>query len=762
MKTKGIIPNLSELIRYFNGKAIRLSDGSYLVPCPAHDDKNPSLHLSESPEGKLLFKCFAGCSQDAVQRELERLAWIERETAHPIPPSRRDETRETAKPFRKLGIDEYARAKGLDAQKLREWGVKESANGIAIPYRNADGKPHAVRYRLALEGANRFRWRQGNTPTLYGLWRLGEWELGSDLYLCEGETDTLTLWHADLPALGIPGATAWKSEWWGSLWKFGRIFLIPDADKAGERMVQKLAETCPDHLREKVQVLRLPEGVKDANELWQREGANAERFRNALEQCQRTELPTIATLQDQDPFQATAQVNEYTPPEGTDAYSAEVLGEKLRNRAIWVDELGWLIWTGTHWERDSKDTRILEIASKELPKHYAELAQRYTGEDSEKYYKIAAKSCNANPLKRAIELARPKLRVEYKRLDEKPYLINCQNGIVNLQTGELMLHNPEMYMTKITNTRYEPDAVSELWEQFLKDVFLENDELIRYMQMALGYSITGDTTEQKIFIAYGSGANGKTTLFETISAVIGNYANSVNTRVLLDDGRNDHPTGVADIFGIRLAIASETPEGRRLNENLVKTLTGGDTIKARYLYRDYFSFRPIAKFWLFTNHKPIIRDHSYATWRRIVLIPFQAVFGENGKKPERNMREKLLQEREAILAWLVQGSVLWYKHGLSEPKIIRDAVNEYRRETDNIYDWCEKRTINEPSAITPTQELYNDYEKWCKINDQKPASTEVFGRRLGELGYHPDRANIAGKRVRVWRGIRLKPDHDST
>jgi hypothetical protein len=280
MHTKGIIPNLSELIRYFNGKAQRLSDGSYHVPCPVHDDHNPSLDLSER-DGKLLWHCHAGCPQEKVQEALLRL----------VGGHRGAETERRPAPSPSFTVDAYAQAKGLDAQKLREWGLTDlQGGGVEIPYRNDEGELHAVRYRLALEGANRFRWRKGDKPTLYGLWRLDDWELGADLYLCEGETDTLTLWHAGLPALGIPGATAWKPEWWRSLREFGRIFLIPDADQAGEQMVQKLAETCPDHFQGKVPVLRLPAGVKDANELWQREGANAERFKEALDGCEKIVL----------------------------------------------------------------------------------------------------------------------------------------------------------------------------------------------------------------------------------------------------------------------------------------------------------------------------------------------------------------------------------------------------------------------------------------------------------------------------------------
>jgi DNA-binding transcriptional ArsR family regulator len=278
-------------------KARRLPDGSYMACCPAHDDSTPSLHLSESPDGTLLWKCFAGCPQDAVQRELERLAGVQPATARPIPPRRRGRTQQQAvssdaRARTPLGVRaqstlaEYARAKGLDAERLRAWGLTDlQAGGIEIPYRNADGEIACIRYRLALEGANRFRWRQGDTPCLYGLWRLGEWTGSDMLYLCEGETDTLTLWHAGLPALGIPGATAWREAWWREVEGFERIVLIPDADAAGRQLVEKLAETCPDHLQERVYVLKLPDGIKDANELWQQVDADPERFREALAGC---------------------------------------------------------------------------------------------------------------------------------------------------------------------------------------------------------------------------------------------------------------------------------------------------------------------------------------------------------------------------------------------------------------------------------------------------------------------------------------------
>jgi hypothetical protein len=330
---------LDAILPYLRTKRVSKRNGErhVLAHCPAHDDQNASLSLTEKADGTLLWKCFAGCSQEAVRRELERLAEMERGTAHPIPPSRRGETRETAEPLRTFGIAELADAKRLDAEKLRAWGLTDLPDGgIEIPYRDTNGNTVAIRYRLALDGANRFRWRQDDTPCLYGLWRLDDWELGSDLYLCEGETDALTLWHAGLPALGIPGATAWKPEWWRNLWEFGRIVIIPDADKAGEQMTERLVATCPDHLRERVHVLRLPDGIKDANELWQQVDGDPERFKEALEGCEiilltdsyrnqnsriNDDLPLLAPLSDLLSSDAEHEL-EYVPLLGIDGLIA--------------------------------------------------------------------------------------------------------------------------------------------------------------------------------------------------------------------------------------------------------------------------------------------------------------------------------------------------------------------------------------------------------------------------------------------------------
>ena len=284
---------LERIIPHLDKRKMRVratKDGKQVMArCPFHDDDEPSLSLTLR-NGKLLAYCFV-CGN--VYDRLLELIDIQPATARPIAPRRNAGRQPATAQAQLLTLAALANAKRLDAEKLIAWHVRELPDGgIEILYLTREGDLHAVQYRYALEGDNRFKWRKGDTAMLYGLWRLREWTSRDTLHVCEGESDTWTLWHADLPALGVPSANIWNSEWWQLLKRFRRIVILPDRDDTGSKMADRITETCPADMHDRVHVLLLPEGIKDANELWQREGANAERFRNALAQC--AQLPLAA------------------------------------------------------------------------------------------------------------------------------------------------------------------------------------------------------------------------------------------------------------------------------------------------------------------------------------------------------------------------------------------------------------------------------------------------------------------------------------
>jgi hypothetical protein len=331
-----IIPHLRK-VRITQQNGLR----KVIACCPAHDDRNPSLSITETADGKLLWHCFAGCSQEAVQRELERIAGVNRATVKLIPPREKQAPAYTT-PTEPLTLAVLAQAKRLSTPKLFSWNVRTQPDGsIAIPYLTRDGVVSAVQYRYALSGDNRFKWRKDDIPILYGLWRLNEWITEHTLYLTEGTTDCWTMWHAGLPAIGIPSATNWREEWWRELDGFPQLVLIPDTDKAGAELAQKLANTCPEQFRERVYVLRLPDGVKDVNELWQRENAEPERFREVLAGCE------IILLTDSSGNQ-NSRINDWTVPESDsddDKPLFAPLGELLAD--VGASELEYLPLLGT-------------------------------------------------------------------------------------------------------------------------------------------------------------------------------------------------------------------------------------------------------------------------------------------------------------------------------------------------------------------------------------------------------------------------------
>ena len=410
---------------------------------------------------------------------------------------------------------------------------------------------------------------------------------------------------------------------------------------------------------------------------------------------------------------------------GSEAYAAEVLANMLRERVLYVPKRGWMVWSGIHWANDVTGKEVRQRAYEALLAHYTQLASQSTTpqEDAELqrfYQRLSSKVY----LDHVVELLAGMLKADISEFDRYRYLITCPNCIVDLRNGNTYPHAPELRLTKLCPTNYNPKAKSELWERFLLAVFLNNRELIAYMQRALGYSITGETKEHKLFICWGRGSNGKSTLFDVICDVVGfDFVQSVrSSALLLDKYSSDAATARAELLGLRMGILSETALGARLDEAQVKLLTGGDPVSARFLYQHSFTFRPIVKLWMFTNHKPRITDPSDGMWRRVVLIPFLAVFSNDPnvdpavrQDPDPDIKDKLLEpeHREAILAWLVQGAIAWYQNGLQEPDIVRAAVEEYRKESDELLEWLEAETERSDQSWTPVLTLYERYKRWC-------------------------------------------------
>jgi putative DNA primase/helicase len=438
----------------------------------------------------------------------------------------------------------------------------------------------------------------------------------------------------------------------------------------------------------------------------------------------------------------------------TDRNLARLFAGLARERVLYVPQWGWLVWDGRRWTLDAGGHRVAKLAADELPLHFARLA--VSAKDSavrREALRAALKAMSRHRISAALELAKGWLLAEPSDFDRDKFLLNVLNGTLDLRTGELRPHDPANRLTKLAPVVYDPDATAPTWERFLEEVFLGDRDLIGYVRRALGYSITGDTREEVVFICYGTGRNGKSVLLETIVSILGDYARAVPQDLILARGERDdsHPAVLAELAGVRMALIVETEEDRRLNAARLKGLSGQDTLTARHLYRPYFNFRPQAKLWLRTNYKPRVSDHTPAMWERLRLIPFRAYFPP--ERRDKTLREKLLAEASGILNWLLAGVQEWIRIGLREPEAVLEATESYRQEQDLIGQWISERCIVEPKAVTAFKELFEDYQAWCRELGEQPVSARRFATSLEERGF--DKTTLDGK-AKARRGIRLR------
>jgi putative DNA primase/helicase len=443
----------------------------------------------------------------------------------------------------------------------------------------------------------------------------------------------------------------------------------------------------------------------------------------------------------------------------TDRNLAKLFARLARERVLYVPQWGWLVWDGRRWVLDAGGHRVAALAADELPLHFAGLAMR--AKDSaarQEALRRALKAMSRHRITSALEMAKGLLLAEPSDFDRDPFLLNVSNGTLDLRTGELRPHNPADRLTKLARVVYDPDATAPTWQRFLEDVFLGDQDLIGYVRRALGYSITGDTREEVVFICYGTGRNGKSVLLETIVSILGDYARAVPQDLILARGEREdtHPAVLAELVGVRMALIVETEEDRRLNAARLKGLSGQDTLTARHLYRPYFNFRPQAKLWLRTNYKPRVSDHTPAMWERLRLIPFRAYFPP--ERRDKTLREKLLAEASGILNWLLAGVREWIRIGLREPAAVLEATESYRQEQDLIGQWINERCVVDPKAVTAFKDLYEDYQAWCQELGEQPISARRFATSLEERGF--DKTTLDGKsKSKARRGIRLRePD----
>ena len=364
-------------------------------------------------------------------------------------------------------------------------------------------------------------------------------------------------------------------------------------------------------------------------------------------------------------------------------------------------------------------------------KRYQQMDEDEGTDMEKKFMKHLNKSRSYTGKTNMLKEAEHYLPVVPSALDKNKYLFNCKNGTIDLTTCKLLPHSKDDYITKIANCSYNSENNSApLWKQFLSDIFGGDKDLIRYVQKAVGYSLSGSTAEQCAFFLYGTGRNGKSTFLEMVRCIMGDYATNIQPQTIMvkptsSGGAN---SDIARLKGSRFVTSVEPNEGMRIDEGLLKQLTGDDVVTARKLFGDEFEFKPEFKLWMATNHKPVIRGTDTGIWRRIHLIPFEVQIPED--KIDRHLKFKLAKEMEGILNWAIEGFRLWQTEGLNKPKAVIEAIEGYHHEMDVIsafFDSCCK----EGGEVKASQ-LYAVYAKWADENNEYKMSSTKFGIEMAK------------------------------
>ena len=317
------------------------------------------------------------------------------------------------------------------------------------------------------------------------------------------------------------------------------------------------------------------------------------------------------------------------------------------------------------------------------------------------------------------------------QLDTHKTLLCMPNGIINLKTGELQPHDRQKFITKITHCEYTDKIDHPLWDSFLESTFGGDRDLIHYIQKAVGYSLTGSTQEQCAFFCYGTGRNGKSTFLETISDALGDYATNIQPETIMVKPGTSGPTSdIARLKGARFVTCSEPNEGVRLNEGLIKQLTGGDKVTASRKFENEFEFYPEFKLWMSTNHKPVIRGTDVGIWRRICLIPFTVCIPDD--KVDKRLKYKLERELPGILKWAVDGCLMWQREGLEQPDAVKQATAEYRSEMDVISAFIAECCTTDGESTERAKDLFQTYAKWAKENNEYEMKSTKFGIELSK------------------------------
>lgn len=439
-------------------------------------------------------------------------------------------------------------------------------------------------------------------------------------------------------------------------------------------------------------------------------------------------------------------MDKYYPYDDTG--NADRFTDIFKDRVLYsYTNKGWYIYDGKRWLFDTLGRindyfeQSIEVMKKQGMTTNVPMLENETSEDYQKrlkairtaYEKHLTYSRSNRGTVAGVKQSMHKNSVDISEFDGNDMLINLENSIYDMVSGINIPHDATLKFTKKANVSYDESKKCPRWEQFLREIFNDDKDLIKWIQKALGYSLTGKTSEQVMFILNGNGRNGKSVFLDVVSHIFGDYRTNIQPDSLMVKNSQGANSDIARLKGARFVTTVESNDGMRFNEGLVKQLTGGDTVTARFLHANEFEFTPKFKVWMATNHRPIIRGTDKGIWRRIRLIPFEREFTE--EEVDLDLTSKLLAESDGILQWMLKGLEMWQKERLGMCEKILMANKEYRQEMDVVSTFIEECVNNSLGKEVKAAELYQHYKNYCSQNGFFVLTSTKFGRELDNKGY---------------------------
>lgn len=682
----------------------RRSEGRAQCRCPAHPDKQASLTISKGRKCTL-FRCHAGCQLD----DILRAAGLEKkDTFYEL------ESRE-------INWKYYVESR----EKRKIEAVYNYVSSVTGAYAFTKIRLEGKRILYGILENNRFSYglkgqNRKQLKAIYGSLEAIKKAIkeGRPVFVPEGEKDCDTLKKQGYTAFSYGGVNDWQSDF-AELLRDANVIILADNDQPGKAVAQRIYDDLAGIAKSRKVVVPMPDTEKADITDYFAVGYSKEEFEALIKGITLQKKRIAAAVGS--PKHILEQLNVLNAAKHfqmNDRGSAELFATIFKEISRYnPTKKDWMYYDGTRWIADIEGMR-----AKRNAKMLADALMRYSvtvalpDDKRQSYIKYAAGMMSYRERNTMVNDSKDLNFFENSELDKDDFLLNCKNCVLDLSGDQpkVLEHSADLLLSKICNANYNPAATCTLWEKTVNEIMQGDIAKIKYLQKMSGRFLTGDTSEEEFYIFFGATTrNGKSTITEILLYLLGDYATTISPESLAIKANKDSRTAspdIAKLAGTRLVVASEPPRRMLFDSSLVKTLTGRDTITARFLHENEFQFRPKFKLILNSNYLPVINDKTVFSSNRVKVVPFERHFTE--KEQNKHLKEQLQQEIDGILNWCIQGLQLYRKEGLQPPTAVQTATHEYSEDSDKTGKFISECLIKSDQNLA-AKDVYEKYSQWC-------------------------------------------------